>query len=199
MEMSRRQRFAAFVGGIFFCQVLVMEVWAGGQTVRGDPTGLPPLDFNKSFDSKNFGRFEKTFTTREFQTKVLNLPNYYGKLDKLKLTEWEYSRTHQYSKTPEVLDFKEMKFRDAGERWAKNVGLRDDQEASIKREPVRAKEANTDKPDVASPVYHRIPELPRGQDFKKLINQGSKPAPVKTGRGFRARELSPTPQESPGP
>jgi hypothetical protein len=157
------------------------------QVIRGDESQLPQIDYSKQFNMKGFGTStysgaERSFATKNFETKTLQLPSYYGNLKPLPLTEWNSPKRDVYSKT---VTLQEYQLKKAVDRWSNQLTLREDDadrtDPAVKDGSVPTRNIDTKEEDV--------PKNVTGQSLKDLINKGAKPEPVKTGRGFTADEL----------
>jgi len=155
--------------------------------VRGDPSQLPEIDYSKQFNMKKFGTSafsgaDRTFSTKEIQSKTVQLPPYYGNLKPVPLTEWNSSRPDVYSKSLSLQGFQIKK---AVDRWSTNVTLREDEpyhdNSPVKGDDIQTSDVETKESEPGKNVT--------GQKLRELINKGIKPEPVKTGRGFNAGYL----------
>jgi hypothetical protein len=157
--------------------------------VRGDENQLPLIDYSKQFDMKAFKStkytgFDRTFSTKTFDAnKTLELPSYYGNLKFLPLTEWHSSKPDIYTKT---LDLEVFHIKKTTDRWSNQLTLRNDDTINEKIF------TNKESPYPTRNVETKEVEPGRvigGQALKDLINKGTKPEPVKSGRGFSAKNL----------
>lgn len=157
--------------------------------VRGDGGQLPQIDYSKQFNMNVFktgtySGFNRSFETKQFEAKTLELPNYYGNLKPLPLTEWQSNKQDFYTKN---LDLQEFQVRKTSDRWSHQLSLREDENFKTELPPAYEGKSISVKNLEIKEV--EVPSNVTGEDLRRLINKGSKPESVKVGRGFNARNV----------
>jgi hypothetical protein len=171
-----------------FCYLFLGATSYAQNQVRGDSSQLPEIDYSKQFNMKNFkssnfSGFNRTYATKEIESKTLELPTYFGNLKPLPLTEWHSPKPDVYSKTLSLQDYQIKK---AVDRWSNQLTLRTDEDLGNKNFLTK------DKPYPTANIESKEVEAGKnvgGQQLKDLINRGVKPEQVKVGHGFNATQL----------
>src|ERR1043166_6075306 len=99
--------------GLTVAGCLVASAQGPSKTVRGDNSGLPMVDYGKTFDMKSEPGFNNDFPTRTLDLKAASLPEYSGNLKPLPMTQWTSSRSDLYPRHITPRDFEVRRTMDA--------------------------------------------------------------------------------------
>ncbi|MBI4024035.1 MAG: hypothetical protein HY360_03585 [Verrucomicrobia bacterium] len=195
---------------VFLFSGLALPSHGGESRVyRADSSGLPKIDYTKTFEWKSSSRFEREFATRSFQTPHVDLPDYMGNLKPLSLAEWRSGKSEFSSQTVPLRDFETGA---ASGKWSQPLSLgewdRTLPQMMLDLEQSEARGVSSIV-NAGNSVELQILE---GEIVKQIINHGRvgslEPGRVRVGSGFGARpveekvrekpETSPPPKSEPG-
>lgn len=165
---------------------------AQSRTYHADPSKLPKIDPNKTFDVKSFDGMNKEFKCDSLEFQAAKLPDYRGKFDTIPLTEFQVPKADFYPKAVPTKQF-EGKLETAVEPTPAAINaatpvagtnsVMGTRQASVRSEPVEPKTLPP-PPDLAD------------EELKDLINQGTTAGRVRVGKGFQSKDLKPS-EETP--
>ncbi len=171
--------------------------------VHGDSSQLPKLDPSKTFETKSFGGFDRTFKTKSLEVQAVRLPTYSGDLKSLPFTEWQTPAKDFYTKS---LSFPDFEAKSASEKWSQQISLKG--EPALRKADSHLDGKQADLP--SSSLEKKDLESPKnigGEELKQLINRGAQGTgaqgttveviPVKIGRGLGKTQQDEKAKETP--